>query len=437
MDHTTPTVAFTITRAYSGPTALQDWEDARNGNLVGENRREIGVAYKDGPFTTGIIIDNGLGPGSTDAIRYMLLTVASGQRHTGIEGTGVVVDGLDVPSTGIDILDDYTVVQWLELTRLGPASEVVLVDAANVLLTHLIIYNMGNHGIDHTGAGVSFTLRNSLIYGGGNDGIAGSAGGGSATIDNCTIYGNLDKGIQEIGGVYDVRNTLSMGNVGVDFGVVTGAQENNMSSDATAQPVANQGKLPGDQFVDHLGAPPNFHLKATADAIDIGSDLSASFCCDIDGALRPTGVGWDIGADEFVPPTNYRSIGTAPDYGTFQPVAEGGGTQVTVTAGAAAVTGVGGAAWKAKNRGRGDLIDIDGVNYTILWVDSDTQLTLTFPYAGTSSPPDKNLPHRPPVYDPRRLGGLHRRARGHALPVLPRRVIEPRRRRACGDRDRV
>ena len=45
----------------------------------------------------------------------MQLTVASGQRHTGIEGTGVVVDGLDVPGTGIDILDDYTIVRWLEL----------------------------------------------------------------------------------------------------------------------------------------------------------------------------------------------------------------------------------------------------------------------------------------------------------------------------------
>jgi uncharacterized repeat protein (TIGR01451 family) len=259
------------------------------------------VAYNDGAFATGPTVDGY----TTDASHFITLTVAGAsqvassvsQRHTGIEGTGAVVNGLDVPGTGIDILDDYTVVEWLELTRLGPASEVVRVDAANVLLTHLIIYNMLDHGIDHTGAGVSFTIRNSLIYGGGSDGISWSSGGGNVTIENCTIYGMGDRGIEENAGTYTVRNTLSMGNA-IDFDVSNGTQDNNMSSDATAQPVANQNKLPADQFIDHLGTPPNFHLKGGADAIDAGTDLSVSFTDDIDGDSRPIGAQWDIGVDE-------------------------------------------------------------------------------------------------------------------------------------------
>ena len=266
---------------------------------AGANAKLTWVAYNDAAFANGPTIDSY----TTDASHFITLTVAGAsqvasgvsQRHTGIEGTGGVVDGTNVALTGIDILNDYTVVEWLELTRLGPASEVVSVDAANVLLTHLIIYNMLDHGIDHTGAGVSFTIRNSLIYGGGGDGISWSSGGGDVTIENCTIYGMGSRGIEENAGIYTVRNTLSMGNV-VDFDVSNGTQANNMSSDATALPVANQNKLPGDQFIDHLGPPPNFHLKSIAAAIDAGANLSGSFTNDIDDQAR-NGL-WDIGADE-------------------------------------------------------------------------------------------------------------------------------------------
>jgi hypothetical protein len=42
-------VSYTITRAYH---TIQDWVDDRRGNLVAHNRREVGVLYNDGPFTT-------------------------------------------------------------------------------------------------------------------------------------------------------------------------------------------------------------------------------------------------------------------------------------------------------------------------------------------------------------------------------------------------
>ena len=47
--------AYTIRRAYN---TFQAWETARQGDLVAEDRREIGVAYNDGPFnlTSGIEI---------------------------------------------------------------------------------------------------------------------------------------------------------------------------------------------------------------------------------------------------------------------------------------------------------------------------------------------------------------------------------------------
>ncbi len=80
-------------------------------------------------------------------------------------------------------------------------------------------------------------------------------------------------------------------------------------------------------------------------------------------------VGWYVVS--FVR-TNYRSIGNLgnPPYGV---------NTVSVTQGSNVVTGAG-TAFRTANRGRGDRIDIDGVNYTVYAVDSETQLRLTNPY---------------------------------------------------------
>ncbi len=74
------------------------------------------------------------------------------------------------------------------------------------------------------------------------------------------------------------------------------------------------------------------------------------------------------------PKTSYGSIGTAPNYTTGL---------VSATNGSAIVTGAG-TSWLSANRGRGDRIQIDATNYTVLSVDSETQLTLTGPFLGVS-----------------------------------------------------
>jgi len=81
------------------------------------------------------------------------------------------------------------------------------------------------------------------------------------------------------------------------------------------------------------------------------------------------------------PEMNYRSIGTRANYGTTE--AEGPGTTVAATNGSAAVVGAG-TAWITANRGRGDRITIQGVDYTVLSVASETSLTLASPYAGAT-----------------------------------------------------
>jgi hypothetical protein len=72
--------------------------------------------------------------------------------------------------------------------------------------------------------------------------------------------------------------------------------------------------------------------------------------------------------------TNYRSIGTASDYTTGD---------VAATNGSPIVVG-NGTDWVTANRGRGDYIQIDGNDYTILSVETETQLTLAEPFAETT-----------------------------------------------------
>ena len=56
---------------------------------------------------------------------------------------------------------------------------------------------------------------------------------------------------------------------------------------------------------------------------------------------------------------------------------------MTATKGSPTVT-ASGTSWQTDNRGRGDRITINSVNYTILFVDAEDQLTLTTAFTGAT-----------------------------------------------------
>ena len=308
-------VSYTIKRAFSGVDPIQDWETARQGDLVALNRREVGVAYNDGVFVNGVDISGSV----TDSCHFMRLTVAEGQRHTGVAGTGVRIDmsGEPDPLVGeLETFDDYVVIEWFEVTgvtgnatfsgvRMGNFS-------ANILLSNLILHGNEN-GARASGASPhSFTIRNSIIYDNNGVGIEGDEVGDTFFIDNCTIYNNLFAGVDAVFSTMTVRNTISMNNPpGSDFKASAGTlnQSNNISSDGTASgagslinrtATANGSPGAGDWVIfDNLTAgSKSFHLQNSVenDAIDAGTNLSFSFADDVDGEIRP--AIWDVGADE-------------------------------------------------------------------------------------------------------------------------------------------
>ena len=315
---------FAVRRAY---TSIQGWVNDRNGNLVREDRLEVGVLYNDGPFT----VKNGwvmawIHGSRTDPEHFMWLTAAEGARHKGVAGTGVVLDGRDRTRTGLIVEDDYTRIDGIELKRFGhwlvPAA-VTVRGAMGVVLERLIIHDFDTDRRRHESYGIkggvysSFTVRNCIIYDGGAAGIVARRRTADVEVENCTIYGMRGRGVDESLGRMSAVNTLSMGNAGGDFAIKRGTQSFNISSDGTAAGDRSLTFLhPVDQFVSVQKGLEDFHLLETADAIDAGKNLlpaaagmRASMApdddlvadpetVDIDGTDRSQETDWDIGADE-------------------------------------------------------------------------------------------------------------------------------------------
>ncbi|MBI5580575.1 MAG: right-handed parallel beta-helix repeat-containing protein [Deltaproteobacteria bacterium] len=313
---------FGIRRAY---TSIQAWVNDRNGNLVREDRLEVGICYNDGPFTVRkhhweLAHIRG---SKTDPEHFMWLTAAETAQHKGAAGTGVVLDGLNRTRCGILIEDDYTRVDGLELKNFGPChapGAVVVRHARGVILERLLIHDFSvrhreSFGIKG-GMHSDFLARNCVIYDGGTAGIVTRWKTSKATVENCTIFGMKGKGVDEGHGRISAVNTLSMGNR-QDFAIRRGSQSNNISSDATAAGVGSMVLLTAlDQFVSIAPGAEDFHLKETSAAIDTGKNLIAATTTvsllanaagappadpatlDIDGTDRAEEAAWDIGADE-------------------------------------------------------------------------------------------------------------------------------------------
>jgi predicted outer membrane repeat protein len=295
---------FAIRRAYH---SIQSWVNDRNGDLVAEDRLEVGVCYNDGPFSSKNPWALARIRGSiSDPEHFMWLTVADSAQHRGIAGAGVVLDGRNRTRYGILVEDDYTRVDGLELKRFDrcpiPAA-VAVRHAREVVLERLLIHGLdarrrASYGIMGK-MGARFTVRNCIIYGGGSAGVITLHRKSAANVENCTVFGMNGRGIDEDRGTIAVVNTLSMNNGRQDFFVRKGRQSHNLSSDGTASGEGSLTFLSAmDQFISTATGAEDFHLQETSAAVDAGANLPAPMQADIDGYDRSGETAWDIGADE-------------------------------------------------------------------------------------------------------------------------------------------
>ena len=274
---------FAVRRAY---TSIQSWVNDRNGNLVREDRLEVGVLYNDGPFT----VKNGwvmawIHGSRTDPEHFMWLTAAEEARHKGVAGTGVVLDGRDRTRTGIIVEDDYTRIDGIELKRFGhwlvPAA-VTVRGAMGVVLERLIIHDFDtdrrpheSYGMGGAGQPAASPCATTSSTTAARRGSSPARRTADVEVENCTIYGMRGRGVDEGLGRMSVVEHPVHGQRGRGF---RDPARQSVLQHLLGRHGRGERSLtflhPVDQFVSVQKGLEDFHLLETADAIDAGKNLA-------------------------------------------------------------------------------------------------------------------------------------------------------------------
>lgn len=332
-----PTIVKSIGTNGRDYSTLALWEaDIDNAAVYAAGDTAKGEGYNDSVFTGVCVIDGG----STIGLAAIKITVASGQRHTGVAGTGCRFSS--TTNSNVFRCDNNTVpieVSWWECNTGGGTGGGTIVDgsgatAPSMTLHHLILHNAATttatRCIQISGNSNACIVHNCILYR-----ISSTSTGNNVirVLDstsqlNAQIYSNTLYNATKDNGTGDCRgiitgnnaNVLVKNNIAIECnkGTTTGAKTDYsfganpvrshlISSDTSADGTGSITSVTAASlFVSTVSGSEDLHILVGSPAWKVGTDLGTSptdINLDIDGFDRDAvNYPWDIGADQRLNP---------------------------------------------------------------------------------------------------------------------------------------
>lgn len=287
-----PTKIVSAIRASLGDyTTISAWELDIPADLTAVNEQWVAECYDDwvGGLDDSVVIADR----TTDSTRNIVLTVADGEQHNGVDySTGFYIE--TDARTVIQFLPDYTVIDGMAINIIyssyGPAG---ILTSGDNSISPIIRNNLIHSQFDAVGNPISIyvatsdyaAIYNNVVI----DHSTTPAGFGfyvdcySADVYNNTAV-NLDRGLSVYGG--SIVNNISYGCTtdynfsGFNSNSATNASDKSTATDASVT-VLN---LTDSDFRDVSNN--DYRISFDSDLVDAGTDLSADFTTDIVGTER-------------------------------------------------------------------------------------------------------------------------------------------------------
>lgn len=290
-----PTVRTVTVKSSGGDySSLSSAEAGEQGDLVSLDRQLDIECYS--MSDTAAVTVNGW---TTDATRYVRIFTPSAERHDGKWNTSKYRLELNAAYVApLTLNEAYTRVEGLQIKQTGVSGATVQMCDECVLDACIVWSSSSTSGGLNTAnvaAAAACRLQNSVVMGaGGSTGVSGGYNR-AMNADNCTISGWANGYSVSGAGGSAARNCYSGNNTGSDYsgGTLTTCASEDLTGTSGLRSIAYSTA----NFVSVTGGSEDFHLVSGSALIDVGTDLSATFTTDIDGATR-SGT-WDIGADEY------------------------------------------------------------------------------------------------------------------------------------------
>lgn len=286
-------VTNTVKQTGGNYTSLSAWEDARDSNLtLGDGTNEVAEISGtwDSDDSTAVVI-NGW---TTAADKRVFIYATDAARHKGYwSNTCYRLYGTTDYANTLDVFEDYVTIIGLQFTN-SQALAYANVRSSSGATSELLIDSCIARGSENSYRAYTGTIKiiNSIGVGVKSPFFTGST---MITL-NCVGFcaGNYGA-FRRTAGTFYATNCYGYSIGTDDFSQLT-SMEKCYSLDTTG--TTTNVAYSTANFVNVTAGSENFHLVAGSALIDVGTDLSATFITDINGATR-TGT-WDIGADEYV-----------------------------------------------------------------------------------------------------------------------------------------